>query len=177
MFLPSKFYIHKENDHLIEFREKKSKLYAGCLVLIAMGLVYIIMTFSAKSSGNPETDHWARMILIGVGVGHMLIGGIPMLTVGKILIDKNQKYLLFSGGIRKFYLSPVKVTFSEISHLEIKEVYYGRYGLGSTWDKVILKLNKRNAIELDRSRNDEYVNEMIYKISQSVECKVYHDNL
>jgi hypothetical protein len=63
MFLPSKFYIHKENDQLIEFREKKLKLYLSCSTLIILGFLCLYMVFVNEPSG------WKAIIFTGNGNG------------------------------------------------------------------------------------------------------------
>ena len=99
MFLPSKFYIHKETEEVIEFREKKSTLYIGCLVLIVLGLIFLISFFPNCPAGS----WWETIVLISIGVGPIILGLVPMLTIGKIVIDKNKKTLLFMAAQENFF--------------------------------------------------------------------------
>jgi hypothetical protein len=173
MFLPSKFYIHKEDDQILEFREKRLKLFAGCMVLILLGLLCFYPIITIDQFG------WRSMVLSGIGIVFTFLGIVPMLTIGCIVINSQDKSISFNGGLRKFIFTPVSIPFSKVSYIKIKEDWMYRYGTsgGTTWDKIIVKLNGQKDVVLDHSRNDEYINQMTYKISQLVECKVHYERL
>lgn len=174
MFLPSKFYIHKENSTYIEFREKKLKLYFGSLLIIAFGFACIFQSFLTEPQVHFENINVEIAVLNGIGVLLILFGVIPTLSVGKVVIDGQGKILSFYGGIRKFLFSPLKYSFSQINHIEIKEQIMFRYGFALGWTKIILKLNGFKEVEIDHSSNDEYISEMVQKMSHLIGCGVFH---
>ncbi len=176
MFLPSKYYIYKENDLHIEFREKKLKLYFGSLLLFAVGLACLLKFMLAENKAHAEAIGLSGIIISLIGVLFVIAGVVPALSVGKIVIDRKDKKLSFSGGIRKFIFSPLKVCFSQINRIEIKEEKMFRYGFALGWAKIILKLDGHNDVEIDHSSDDEYLNRMALKMSNLIGCGVYPNN-
>ena len=176
MFLPSKFYIHKENSTYIELREKKLKLFFGSLLIIAFGFVCLFQSFLTESRVYFVNINFEIAILNVIGVLLILFGVIPTLSVGKVIIDGQGKSLLFYGGVRKFLFSPLKYSFSQINRIEIKEQIMFRYGFAIGWTKIILKLNGFKEVEIDHSSNDEYISEMVHKMSHLIGCGVFHKN-
>jgi hypothetical protein len=150
--ISTKIYVHIENDQLLEFREKKPKLYFDCLFLIAIGFTLLYVFFSEELNGCPPPKTHLIMVQIRIGGIPIILGVIPMLTIGRISIDKYKERLYFYSGIRKFLFSGIDISFSEISHIEIKKGYVNGF---KDVDKIILRLNGQNPLYLDFSWNDE----------------------
>lgn len=97
----------------------------------------------------------------------MILGFIPMLTIGKIVIDKNKKSFSFYGGSRKFFLTPKTAYFSEISCVAVERV--------SMRLEIVVKMHDKSSIKIDWSNDIEDIKEMAVKISEFVGCVVYFD--
>lgn len=176
MFLSSKFYISYENDYILELREKKLKLYIGCIILISMGMLYFSMLFLGKPSGNPDSDYWATIFFCIVGGIHFYLGFIPMIFPGKIFLNKKERFVEFMAGYRRFLFRPLIVPFSQVNHISIEEYYSGRGVAGLYWDKIILKIKNQSDIKIDHSRDSIYLNEISKKLSDFLDCKVFYQS-
>jgi hypothetical protein len=167
MWLPTKFYIHKENENLVEFREKKLKLLVCCVPAILVGLFCILLW--------SKHNLWQEILINGAGLASLYFGTIPLFSKGYLLIDKQNKKIFFKGGFRRFIFSYYNISFLEISHIEISNELKFRFGGHSYWDVITLILKNRNYIEFDFSNSEEYLNMLTYKISHFAGCEVYNN--
>lgn len=176
MFLPSKFYISKENEYILELREKKLRLYIGCIILISMGMLYFSIPIFVKPSNNHDSDYWSKIFIFIVGGIHVYLGFIPLIFPGKIFLNKKERLVKFMTGYRRFIFRPLIVPFSQVSHISIEEYYSGRGVAGLYWDKIILKRNNKSDIKIDHSRDDIYLNKISKKLSDFLDCKVFYQS-
>ena len=144
MWFPTKFYIQSEKENFIEFRERKITLFAGCFFVIIFGIAFILLW--SKQNG------WQEIIADGIGLTLIFLGLIPFLSNGYIFIDKQNKSLFFKGGYKRLFFSFYKISFSEISHIEISTE--GKYRFGSYYSATVitLKLKNGSSIEIDFSK-------------------------
>lgn len=167
MWLPTKFYIHNENENFVEFREKKLKLLAGCVPAITVGVSCIFLW----------SKHvlWQEILINIAGLISIYLGVIPLLSKGYLIIDKQNKKLFFKGGFRRLFFSCYKISISEISCIQISNELKYRFGGHSYWDVITLILKNRNDIEIDFSNSEKYLNRLTYIISQFTGCEVYNN--
>ena len=111
MWLPTKFYIHKESDNLVEFRENKLKLFGGCVPAVIVSIACILLW--------QKHNLWQEIIINGAGLTLLYFGIIPLLSKGYLRIDKQNKQLIFKGGFKRLIFSYYKIPFSEINRIEI----------------------------------------------------------
>ena len=174
MFLPSKFYISYENEYILELREKKLRLYVGCIILILMGMIYFLSAIFGKTSNDPHSDYCSRILLCIVGGIHCYFGLIPMIFPGKICLNKKEQFIEFMAGYRRFLFRPLIIPFSQVNYISIEEYYAGRGVKGLYWDKIILKRKNKSDLKIDNSRDDIYMNKLSKKLSDFLGCKVLY---
>ena len=169
MLLRSEFYIHKENEDVLEFREKQSTLYVSCLIDISIFLVSFI------GVSQIVDVQMVSLFLIGVG-GLALAHGIgPLIIQRKIAIDKNKLEILFTGGIKRFFLRSELIKFSQVRHIVIKETYESSRGeneFSGGKDRIYLALKGRRDLKIEDSCGDIYTNEFTRKLAETIGCQV-----
>lgn len=182
MTIFSTYFISRETEHLLEFREKNAKKIAVASLFIPMGVIFITLLYDKNNNcplpveeANGNGDLFAIIFFFIIGLSFIFAALYPFIFRGYLTVNKKDKCIYFLRGLRRIIFHPHTIPFAEIDHLRIES--HDGYRGGPDFDLIFLMRKHKSKILLDKSFSDFYTNELSSKICSYAECQVFHEGI
>lgn len=170
MFLGSRFYKSMDNGVTVEFRERLSTLFLIFLFDIAVFATAFVLIDHFLGFDPPT------IALLGViGVWAVWDGLFPFLIQRRIVIDRKNKVLNWTGGAARFIFKTRKIPLSDISGILIHETAESAFSEEEGpegKDIIYLCVRGRSEIRIDAAIDEFYLNSLTHTLAEKIGCNV-----